>query len=382
MRATLLLRYSRWAAIGSLMIGLVACSPTPPPPPPPPPKTLDAAVRDRDVQRLDELLEAGLPMDDADAEGDTLLHLLVTIGDPTLVTWALAAGADPNRTNNAGWAAWELADAAGEAQLVELMALFGANVPEPEPVVVVVEAEPEVEEVEPEPEPELPPGWDQLEFRTWTSAQGDTVEAAFIEIRQDLVVLGSREGLESRVPIEEFVHQDQILIRQRAAQQAGGEEDEVDRRTSSRSGSPRVEAEFSRQCEQLLVRAIERARDEVLVAVYSFTRSSIQRALSSAARRGVDVHVKYDTGQLESGTMAGVIAALEKNGVKMSPIRMSGNFASMHHKFVVIDGEKVFTGSFNFTNMAVTENYENCVLIESSSVAREFEREFDRIYSR
>ena len=51
----------------------------------------------------------------------------------------------------------------------------------------------------------------------------------------------------------------------------------------------------------------------------------------------------------------------------------------LHHNFVVIDGKRVVTGSFNYTKTAAESSYENLVVIESEEVAGKFLEEFDKI---
>jgi phosphatidylserine/phosphatidylglycerophosphate/cardiolipin synthase-like enzyme len=53
----------------------------------------------------------------------------------------------------------------------------------------------------------------------------------------------------------------------------------------------------------------------------------------------------------------------------------------MHHKFMVIDGEIVVTGSYNWSAAAEERNDENLVVIRDRGVAGAFEREFERIWS-
>jgi phosphatidylserine/phosphatidylglycerophosphate/cardiolipin synthase-like enzyme len=53
----------------------------------------------------------------------------------------------------------------------------------------------------------------------------------------------------------------------------------------------------------------------------------------------------------------------------------------MHHKFMVIDGEIVVTGSYNWSAAAEERNDENLVVIRDRGVAEAFEREFERIWS-
>ena len=142
-----------------------------------------------------------------------------------------------------------------------------------------------------------------------------------------------------------------------------------------------VQAAFEKDCEGLVIREVEHAEKEVLVAIYSITRRNITSALADAVKRGVKVRLKYDQAQFDYEGMKTSIAFLKKHGIACTAIRMEGDTARMHHKFVVIDGQRVLTGSYNFTSSATEENYENLVLIESPDLARRFADEFGRIES-
>ena len=54
----------------------------------------------------------------------------------------------------------------------------------------------------------------------------------------------------------------------------------------------------------------------------------------------------------------------------------------MHDKFIVLDRQKVLTGSYNYTTTASRENYENLVFIENAKIAEEFARAFERIHTK
>ncbi len=52
----------------------------------------------------------------------------------------------------------------------------------------------------------------------------------------------------------------------------------------------------------------------------------------------------------------------------------------LHHKFGVVDGQTVITGSHNWSVAANITNDETLLVIESSTVAAHFQREFERVY--
>ena len=52
----------------------------------------------------------------------------------------------------------------------------------------------------------------------------------------------------------------------------------------------------------------------------------------------------------------------------------------LHHKFAVIDGTTVITGSFNWSPAAAHTNDETLLVIHSPTLAAHFSREMDRLW--
>ncbi len=124
-----------------------------------------------------------------------------------------------------------------------------------------------------------------------------------------------------------------------------------------------------------IVAAIEAARSRVDVLAFSFTSDEIAEALMERLRSGV--HVR---GVMEADQAAGVgsqFANLREAGMDL---RLDGNPGLLHHKVIVIDDATVITGSYNFSRSAETTNDENVVIIHSTSAARAFEAEVERLY--
>ncbi len=148
------------------------------------------------------------------------------------------------------------------------------------------------------------------------------------------------------------------------------------------SGKGHIRSAFGSACDEMLIEQIDGAQREILVAIYSFTNQRIARTFVKAYKRGVPVRVKYDEGQSGWIGMKQAIKILKDAGIKCEAIKMTGEHAGMHHKFTVIDGKRVLTGSFNYTTMADRNNYENLVLISSETIAAAYKREFEAIKSR
>ncbi len=127
---------------------------------------------------------------------------------------------------------------------------------------------------------------------------------------------------------------------------------------------------------ELVVRTIESAKSSVRVAAYSFTSAPIAKALVAAKARGVDVRVVVD----KSNATARYTAAtfLANQGVS---VRLDYQYAIMHNKFVVADGDTVEEGSFNFTAAAESKNAENVMVLHDAAIAGRYAAEWERLWA-
>ncbi len=142
------------------------------------------------------------------------------------------------------------------------------------------------------------------------------------------------------------------------------------------------------KCSAHILREIESAKRELLVAVYAFTSDDLAMALVQAKRRGVAVQVVVDrefdrTNENSKGKF------LEEQKIPVR--RLTGAAAKagdkdpglMHQKFAVIDRRIVFTGSYNWTRSAENLNDENLLMFrDASPLAEEYRKSFLRLWER
>lgn len=116
--------------------------------------------------------------------------------------------------------------------------------------------------------------------------------------------------------------------------------------------------------EELVCEAIARARTQILVQAYLLTSRKIGVSLMEARRRGVDVRVLLDAGQLDKAVS--VAPALDASGI---PVWLETKYQNAHNKVMVIDAGSpdaaVITGSFNFTWTAQHKNAENLLIVRN-----------------
>lgn len=145
------------------------------------------------------------------------------------------------------------------------------------------------------------------------------------------------------------------------------------------TASTRFETAFSPRGGSLalVLKTIESAKQQILVAAYSFTSKPIAGALLAAHKRGVKVFVVADEKDNKKGYSAATFLA--NQGV---PVRLNGNYAIHHHKFMVIDGQTLETGSFNYSAAAENKNAENVLVIwNTPGLAQSYGQEWQRLWA-
>ena len=120
-------------------------------------------------------------------------------------------------------------------------------------------------------------------------------------------------------------------------------------------------------CTEAVVGALASAKKSVVVQAYSFTSAPIAKALVDAHKRGVDVRVILDKSQ--RGEQYSSATFLLNEGV---PPLIDAKHAIAHNKVMVIDGETVVTGSFNFTKAAEVSNAENLLILHDAKLAKRY----------
>lgn len=117
-------------------------------------------------------------------------------------------------------------------------------------------------------------------------------------------------------------------------------------------------------CTEAILTELNNAKNTILVQAYSFTSAPIAKALLNAHKRGVKVEVILDKSQLTDKYSSATF--LFNAGI---PTKIDSAHAIAHNKVMVINGETVITGSFNFTKAAEEQNAENLLIIHDRKLA-------------
>jgi phosphatidylserine/phosphatidylglycerophosphate/cardiolipin synthase-like enzyme len=120
-------------------------------------------------------------------------------------------------------------------------------------------------------------------------------------------------------------------------------------------------------CTDAVVGQLQATKESVLVQAYSFTSVPIAKALLDAHKRGVKVQVILDKSQRTERYSSATF--LNNSGI---PTFIDSAHAIAHNKVMVIDGQIVITGSFNFTKAAEESNAENLLVIRNAELAGKY----------
>ncbi|RKZ31809.1 phospholipase D family protein [bacterium] len=128
-------------------------------------------------------------------------------------------------------------------------------------------------------------------------------------------------------------------------------------------------------CREMIIDYIESATNNIDIAIYSITNLELARALVQAYSRDVKIRVVADDRNIDS--KYGKSVYLADSGI---PVRYDDSRGYMHHKFAIIDGKTVITGSYNWSNSAETRNNENVIVVKNGNIARVYSDEFERLW--
>ncbi len=118
--------------------------------------------------------------------------------------------------------------------------------------------------------------------------------------------------------------------------------------------------------------AIRAARRSILIQAYEITPGPLVTSLVEAHRRGVDVRAIVDYKQLTDRRNHDDAFAVEHLGAAGIPVLVDKPPGLMHDKVMIIDGEVVVTGSFNYTYSAEHRNVENLLVIRDPALAAQY----------
>lgn len=122
-----------------------------------------------------------------------------------------------------------------------------------------------------------------------------------------------------------------------------------------------------RATERTLIDLIHSAQKSIQVAMFTWTSERFATAVIDAHKRGVQVTVALDH-QSAIGTSRKVALLLQKAGI---PVYLNSGKGLLHHKFAIIDGEILISGSANWTVSAFRRNAEIVLILNPLTKAQQ-----------
>jgi phosphatidylserine/phosphatidylglycerophosphate/cardiolipin synthase-like enzyme len=118
---------------------------------------------------------------------------------------------------------------------------------------------------------------------------------------------------------------------------------------------------------EAILRELTKARNSILVQSFSLFSAPVAEALVSAQERGVNVQILLDKSPPDELYIA--------NGIFVNvgiSIKIDSAHAIGQNKVMIIDGETIITGSFNFTKAAEDKNAVNLLVIRDKATAKKY----------
>jgi phosphatidylserine/phosphatidylglycerophosphate/cardiolipin synthase-like enzyme len=134
--------------------------------------------------------------------------------------------------------------------------------------------------------------------------------------------------------------------------------------------------------ERIDVHVIDNAERSIDMAAYVLSDPFVIEALRDAADRGVTIRIYLDKSQYSqpgprNGGPSGELLAFPNVFA-----RVKGRGVLMHLKAYAVDGERLRTGSGNFSHSGLAFQDNDLILVDDPSIVAKFEANFDAIWAR
>lgn len=117
------------------------------------------------------------------------------------------------------------------------------------------------------------------------------------------------------------------------------------------------------------------AQERLDICVFTISDNDIADAIKNAFDRGINVRIVTDNDKMwDEGSD---IKSLYDHGIE---VKIDQTDYHMHHKFMVVDGHTVLTGSYNWTRSAAQFNHENIISLTDRQVSQKFSAEFEKLW--
>jgi phosphatidylserine/phosphatidylglycerophosphate/cardiolipin synthase-like enzyme len=126
-------------------------------------------------------------------------------------------------------------------------------------------------------------------------------------------------------------------------------------------------------------RLLLEARISVDAALYRITNPRLARALGQARNRGLRIRLLVDRNKYQETSVTRELLA--ENSLPFQAIYGRKEKGSkLHHKFAVLDGRIVLTGSYNWTVESEERNFDHMLVLRDPELVLGYQQEFERLW--
>ena len=138
--------------------------------------------------------------------------------------------------------------------------------------------------------------------------------------------------------------------------------------------STATDAQTSAFLDDTIVAFIDQSLVSLDVAVWDNGSTKIVNAINAAYSRGVQVRYITSSNSLNTAlsSLNPAISVLERNSGLTSDV--------MHNKFIIVDNQRLLTGSMNFGDGSIFDDYNNIVLIADPNLSQAYTSEFNEMW--
>lgn len=134
-----------------------------------------------------------------------------------------------------------------------------------------------------------------------------------------------------------------------------------------------------------IVSSISKAKNSINIAIYSFTNKKIAKALKKIAKKNVQITIIFDSYALKGKSKLKYLAKYNNiniytlRGKKKATKKARKWYGKMHSKYIIIDDEKLFFGSANYSYSAFNASYETLYANEDKDLIKQFSKDFKKM---
>lgn len=134
---------------------------------------------------------------------------------------------------------------------------------------------------------------------------------------------------------------------------------------------------YDEEIEDIIIKNLKEAHEEICIAMAWFTSKSILEVLSDLKSKGVNIKIIIDNNKVNRKVGLWDFC----NVLKIADVNVPGRKNNlMHNKYCIIDKKRVIDGSYNWSCNA-KYNIEHIIVIDDIDLAKKYRESFDKIFN-